>query len=109
MKDQNIHKKNFLETERILSFFKQINNWLFGPSRYIIDAGERKQAELIAKLSFFFSLLIFSGLIASTAYPEKNQVGSFAGIDSGQRQRLILPGKALIHAQDLAEHEAARI
>jgi len=52
--------------------FKRINGWLFKPSSQITEAGERKQAELIAALTLFFASLTFVGAVASFAQTDRN-------------------------------------
>ncbi len=51
---------------------ERVNAWLFKPSRYITEPGERKQSALLAALTLFFSTLVLTGMIASATRPDKN-------------------------------------
>lgn len=59
--------------------FKRINDLLFKPSAHITEVGERKHAELIAKLALFFAALIIVGLTTSISRPDRN-VGSTSAL-----------------------------
>lgn len=72
MKNQNSSEEKRPAIGRGLSVFKRINVWLFKSSSRITEAGERKHAELIARLTLFFSILILTGLIVSASRSDSN-------------------------------------
>jgi hypothetical protein len=72
MKAQNSSEKKRPVMGWALPVINRINDWLFKPSVHIIEVGERKHAELIAKLALFFAALISVGLTASVLRPDRN-------------------------------------